>query len=49
MAQLEGRLFAKLHNDTAQLGPLWADCLVLLGAHFPASPGRTASAVRASR
>lgn len=50
MAQLEGRvLFAKLHNDTAQLGPLWADCLALLGAHFSGSPGRTASAVRASR
>jgi TetR/AcrR family transcriptional repressor of nem operon len=36
VAQLEGQfLFAKLHNDTAQLGSLWANCLALLGARSP--------------
>ncbi|WUD77282.1 TetR/AcrR family transcriptional regulator [Streptomyces sp. NBC_00510] len=39
MAQLEGRvLFAKLYNNTAQLGPLWANCLALLGARSPQAP-----------
>ncbi|MFI7039147.1 TetR/AcrR family transcriptional regulator [Microbispora rosea] len=33
VAQLEGHvLFAKLYNDTQRLGPLWANCLALLGA-----------------
>jgi TetR/AcrR family transcriptional regulator, transcriptional repressor for nem operon len=36
VAQLEGQvLFAKLYNDTSLLGPLWANCLALLGAHTP--------------
>jgi len=36
VAQLEGQvLFAKLYNDTDRLGPLWANCLALLGAHVP--------------
>ncbi|ADI03556.1 TetR family transcriptional regulator [Streptomyces bingchenggensis BCW-1] len=36
VAQLEGQvLFAKLYNSTQQLGPLWANCLALLGAHAP--------------
>jgi TetR/AcrR family transcriptional regulator, transcriptional repressor for nem operon len=36
VAQLEGQvLFAKLYNDTLLLGPLWANCLALLGAHAP--------------
>ncbi|MFF4616111.1 TetR/AcrR family transcriptional regulator [Nonomuraea jabiensis] len=36
VAQLEGQvLFAKLYNDTERLGPLWANCLALLGAHTP--------------
>ncbi|MFE2538810.1 TetR family transcriptional regulator C-terminal domain-containing protein [Actinacidiphila glaucinigra] len=36
MAQLEGRvLFAKLYGDAARLGPLWANCLALLGARCP--------------
>lgn len=39
VAQLEGRvLFAKLYNDTAQLGPLWVNCLALLGARSPQAP-----------
>ncbi|MFI8183944.1 TetR/AcrR family transcriptional regulator [Actinacidiphila glaucinigra] len=39
MAQLEGRvLFAKLYDDTARLGPLWANCLALLGARCPQAP-----------
>ncbi|MFE0629242.1 TetR family transcriptional regulator C-terminal domain-containing protein [Streptomyces sp. NPDC058864] len=34
LAQLEGRvLLAKLYDDAARLGPLWANCLALLGAH----------------
>ena len=34
VAQLEGQvLFAKLYNNTQRLGPLWANCLALLGAH----------------
>ncbi|WP_432043518.1 TetR/AcrR family transcriptional regulator [Streptomyces cadmiisoli] len=34
VAQLEGRvMFAKLYNDTQWLGPLWANCLALLGAN----------------
>ena len=33
VAQLEGQvLFAKLYNNTQLLGPLWANCLALLGA-----------------
>ncbi|GAA4967551.1 TetR/AcrR family transcriptional repressor of nem operon [Nonomuraea thailandensis] len=37
VAQLEGHvLFAKLYNDTERLGPLWANCLALLGARTPA-------------
>ncbi|OIJ64619.1 TetR/AcrR family transcriptional regulator [Streptomyces mangrovisoli] len=33
VAQLEGQvLFAKLYNNTGRLGPLWANCLALLGA-----------------
>ena len=28
-------LFAKLYNDTGRLGPLWANCLALLGARTP--------------
>jgi TetR/AcrR family transcriptional regulator, transcriptional repressor for nem operon len=36
VAQLEGQvLFAKLYNDTDRLGPLWANCLALLGARAP--------------
>jgi TetR/AcrR family transcriptional regulator, transcriptional repressor for nem operon len=36
VAQLEGQvLFAKLYNNTQRLGPLWANCLALLGAHAP--------------
>ncbi|GAA3044214.1 TetR/AcrR family transcriptional regulator [Streptomyces glomeratus] len=36
VAQLEGQvLFAKLYNDTRRLGPLWANCLALLGAPAP--------------
>lgn len=36
VAQLEGQvLFAKLYNDTGRLGPLWANCLALLGARAP--------------
>lgn len=32
VAQLEGQvLFAKLYNNTQQLGALWANCLALLG------------------
>ncbi|MGV9351337.1 TetR/AcrR family transcriptional regulator [Streptomyces spiralis] len=37
VAQLEGQvLFAKLYNNTSQLGSLWANCLALLGAQVPA-------------
>ncbi|MER6062301.1 TetR/AcrR family transcriptional regulator [Streptomyces sp. NPDC001792] len=37
VAQLEGQvLFAKLYNNTSQLGSLWANCLALLGAQMPA-------------
>ncbi|MEV1067817.1 TetR/AcrR family transcriptional regulator [Streptomyces sp. NPDC050263] len=33
VAQLEGQvMFAKLYNDTDRLGPLWQNCLALLGA-----------------
>lgn len=36
VAQLEGQvLFAKLYNNTHRLGPLWANCLALLGARAP--------------
>jgi TetR/AcrR family transcriptional regulator, transcriptional repressor for nem operon len=36
VAQLEGQvLFAKLHNNTSQLGALWVNCLALLGAREP--------------
>jgi TetR/AcrR family transcriptional regulator, transcriptional repressor for nem operon len=36
VAQLEGQvLFAKLYNSTDRLGPLWANCLALLGARPP--------------
>ena len=36
MAQLEGQvLLAKLYNNTQLLGPLWANCLALLGARAP--------------
>ena len=36
VAQLEGQvLFAKLYNNPQLLGPLWANCLALLGAHAP--------------
>ncbi|MFD9002456.1 TetR/AcrR family transcriptional regulator [Streptomyces sp. NPDC059582] len=36
VAQLEGQvLFAKLYNSTGRLGPLWANCLALLGARDP--------------
>jgi TetR/AcrR family transcriptional regulator, transcriptional repressor for nem operon len=35
VAQLEGQvLFAKLYNSTDRLGPLWANCLALLGASY---------------
>jgi TetR/AcrR family transcriptional repressor of nem operon len=41
VAQLEGQvLFAKLYNDTARLGALWANCLALLGAEVPRSAAR---------
>ncbi|MGW0832458.1 TetR/AcrR family transcriptional regulator [Streptomyces prunicolor] len=33
VAQLEGQvMFAKLYNNTGRLGPLWGNCLALLGA-----------------
>ncbi|MFI8244412.1 TetR/AcrR family transcriptional regulator [Streptomyces sp. NPDC085866] len=36
VAQLEGQvLFAKLYNSPHRLGPLWANCLALLGARAP--------------
>ncbi|MDX3095479.1 TetR/AcrR family transcriptional regulator [Streptomyces sp. ME01-24h] len=36
LAQLQGRiLFAALYGDRARLGPVWADCLTLLGARGP--------------
>jgi TetR/AcrR family transcriptional repressor of nem operon len=36
VAQLEGQvMFAKLYNNTSRLGPLWANCLALLGARAP--------------
>ncbi|MFD7444751.1 TetR/AcrR family transcriptional regulator [Streptomyces sp. NPDC059909] len=36
VAQLEGQvLFAKLYNNTSQLGALWANALALLGARSP--------------
>jgi TetR/AcrR family transcriptional regulator, transcriptional repressor for nem operon len=36
VAQLEGQvLLAKLYNNTRLLGPLWANCLALLGADAP--------------
>jgi TetR/AcrR family transcriptional regulator, transcriptional repressor for nem operon len=36
VAQLEGQvLFAKLYNNTQRLGPLWVNCLALLGAQMP--------------
>jgi TetR/AcrR family transcriptional repressor of nem operon len=36
VAQLEGQvLFAKLYNSTHRLGPLWANCLALLGVRAP--------------
>ncbi|MFD6918900.1 TetR/AcrR family transcriptional regulator [Streptomyces sp. NPDC059944] len=39
VAQLEGQvLFAKLYNNTRRLGPLWANCLALLGAPLPQEP-----------
>lgn len=37
ITQIEGQLmFAKLYNDTGRLGPLWENCLALLGARVPA-------------
>ncbi|GAB3164185.1 TetR/AcrR family transcriptional regulator [Microbispora hainanensis] len=40
VAQLEGHvLFAKLYNDTQRLGPLWANCLALLGARAEMARG----------
>ncbi|MEU8177864.1 TetR/AcrR family transcriptional regulator [Microbispora hainanensis] len=40
VAQLEGHvLFAKLYNDTQRLGPLWANCLALLGARAKMAHG----------
>ncbi|MEU8790787.1 TetR/AcrR family transcriptional regulator [Streptomyces sp. NPDC048643] len=39
VAQLEGQvLFAKLYNNTRRLGPLWSNCLALLGASVPKEP-----------
>lgn len=39
VAQLEGQvLFAKLYNDTRRLGPLWENCLALLGAPAVGEP-----------
>jgi TetR/AcrR family transcriptional regulator, transcriptional repressor for nem operon len=36
VAQIEGQvLLAKLYNNTGRLGPLWANCLALLGARAP--------------
>lgn len=36
VAQLEGQvLFAKLYNNTSNLGALWRNCLALLGAQAP--------------
>lgn len=36
VAQLEGQvLLAKLYNSTDRLGPLWANCLALLGVRAP--------------
>jgi TetR/AcrR family transcriptional repressor of nem operon len=36
VAQLEGQvMFAKLYNNTSRLGPLWENCLALLGARAP--------------
>jgi TetR/AcrR family transcriptional regulator, transcriptional repressor for nem operon len=33
VAQLEGQvMFAKLYNNTSRLGPLWENCLALLGS-----------------
>jgi len=38
VAQLEGQvLSAKLYNSTDRLGPLWANCLALLGARGPSA------------
>ncbi len=40
VAQLEGHvLFAKLYNDTRRIGPLWANCLALLGARAEVTVG----------
>jgi TetR/AcrR family transcriptional repressor of nem operon len=37
VAQLEGQvMFAKLYNNTTNLGLLWNNCLALLGATAPA-------------
>jgi TetR/AcrR family transcriptional repressor of nem operon len=39
VAQVEGQvLFAKLYNNTGQLGVLWTNCLALLGASAPRTP-----------
>jgi TetR/AcrR family transcriptional repressor of nem operon len=39
VAQLEGQvMFAKLYNNTSRLGPLWENCLALLGARAPRQP-----------
>ncbi|MYS84672.1 TetR/AcrR family transcriptional regulator [Embleya scabrispora] len=39
VAQLEGQvLFAKLYNNTSQLGTLWTNCLAMLGARAPQAP-----------
>ena len=42
IAQLEGQmLFAKLHNNTQRLDTIWADWLLLLGAHRAAAEAVT--------
>jgi TetR/AcrR family transcriptional repressor of nem operon len=42
VAQLEGQvLFAKLYNNSSQLGVLWANCLALLGARAPQEAAAT--------
>jgi TetR/AcrR family transcriptional repressor of nem operon len=44
VAQLEGQvMFAKLYNDTDRLGPLWANCMALLGARGSAVAGAAAA------
>jgi TetR/AcrR family transcriptional regulator, transcriptional repressor for nem operon len=49
VAQLEGQvMFAKLYNNTTNLGLLWNNCLALLGAAVPASASVSAPASTAA-